>query len=185
MAYRPRRKKSNAAGQLMGALAVLSVGAGAFWFALGHFRASRGGGAEEVAQLAEGLSGTAFANEPEGSTVTASLISAFDGAKTGALTRTFEDHGYTLNALAHLPAIDQATEQYDIWVIREGLSDVQYAGTLEGRADGTWAKTFRVAPETGYREPARYTTVKIWRAPRGTPEIPTGQQYVSASLAEE
>jgi hypothetical protein len=179
MAYRSRRKKKNVASQLVGALAVVSVGAGAFWFALGNFRETRGG------ELALEVAPAADASEVEGSSISAPFISAFDGATTGTLTRTFEDHGYTHSALAHLPAIDQNTEQYDIWVIREGLSDVQYAGTLSPRADGTWAATFRVAPESGYRDPARYNIVNIWRAPKGRPSIPVGQQYVSASLAEE
>jgi hypothetical protein len=182
MVYRGR-KKSSGLGRLFAACLVVAGGVTAFWFSLENFRAARVPVAEAPTEVLTTLTGVALAEEDFSKEVSASFISAFDGAATGSLTRSFEDHGFTFRGNLFLPAINQATEQYDIWVLRAGLSDVQYAGTLTPRADGTWVTTFRVAPETGYRDPSLYTTINIWRGPAGKPTLPTGTPYVSATLA--
>lgn len=146
-------------------LAVVVLGLGGFlvYQAIGWFR-SDNAQQQEIIQAAQ--ASTAAATDPviiESSAV----IALMDGASAGTVYRrgTSEVPSYTITVtLAALPA----DSSYGIWMVKDGLADVQFAGTLNPRADGSFAQTFSI------KDPIAYPNVVIMTEPNDGNTAPSG-----------
>ncbi len=97
---------------------------------------------------------------------TATIIT-IDGTKAGMVSRhgTTEKPEYVVTLT--LPILAPNTS-YGIWMLKDGLADVQSAGELEVRADGSFVKTFTI------KDPLLYPNLVIMAEPNDGNTAPSG-----------
>lgn len=146
-------------------LAVVVLGLGGFlvYQAIGWFR-SDNAEREEIIQAAQ--ASTTVVVDPV-MFESSALIARMDGTSAGTVYRrgTSEVPSYTMTVT--LPAL-LPDSSYGIWMVKDGLADVQFAGTLNPRADGSFAQTFSI------KDPTEYPNVVIMTEPNDGNEAPSG-----------
>jgi len=146
-------------------LAVVVLGLGAFlvYQAISWFR-SNNAERQEIVQAAQ--ASTTDVVDPivfESS----AIIARMDGTSAGTVYRrgTSEVPSYTITVTLAALAPDSS---YGIWMVKDGLADVQFAGTLVARADGSFAHTFSI------KDPIAYPNVVIMTEPNDSNTAPSG-----------
>jgi len=94
-------------------------------------------------------------------------ITGIDGGLAGVVYRRGSAESAEYNAVLNLPTLIVNTS-YEVWMVKDGLADVQSAGILETRADGTFAKVFSVS------NPIEYPNVVIMVEPNDGVSTPSG-----------
>jgi hypothetical protein len=142
---------------------VLGLGAFLVYRAIGWFRTDNAE-REEVIQAAQASTIPATAPEIFESSA---AITRTDGSTAGTVYRrgTNEVPSFTMTVtLAALPP----DSSYGIWMVKDGLADVQFAGTLNPRADGSFAQTFSI------KDAIEYQNVVIMTEPNDSNPAPSG-----------
>ena len=163
--YRHQGRKSGSAFWNI-AFSVIALGVGAYvvYQLIGWFRASN---EETVAEVAAStMTATAVASAPTILDGSAAVMLA-DGSSAGVLYRRGTSEHAEYNTVLSLPVLAPETS-YEIWMVKEGLVDVQTAGVLDIRADGSFAKVFSIV------DPAEFSTVVIMLEPNDGVETPSG-----------
>lgn len=150
---------------------ALVVGAYVVYQLIGWFRSSNEKTVAEVQASAAEVATFAAPVILDGS---APLMRA-DGAAAGVLYRRGTSENAEYNAVLTLPALPPETS-YELWMVKEGLVDVQTAGTLDVRADGTFAKVFSLV------DPAEFSTVVIMLEPNDGITTPSGAIVAQGSF---
>lgn len=146
-------------------LAVVALGLGGFlvYQAIGWFRSDNAERKEIIQAAQAGATAEATTIIFESS----ATVARMDGTSAGTVYRrgTSEVPSYTITVtLAALPA----DSSYGIWMVKDGLADVQFAGTLNPRADGSFAQTFSI------KDPSEYPNVVIMTEPNDGDSAPSG-----------
>lgn len=146
-------------------LAVVVLGLGGFlvYSAIGWFR-NDNAERKEVVQAAQ--ASTTAVVDPIVFESSAS-IARMDGVSAGTVYRrgTSEVPTYTITVTLAALAPDAS---YGIWMVKDGLADVQFAGTLSARADGSFSQTFSI------KDPIAYPNVVIMTEPNDGNAAPSG-----------
>lgn len=146
-------------------LAVVVLGLGGFlvYRAIGWFR-SDSAQQKEIVQAAQASAVVAATPIIFESSAT---VASMDGATVGTVYRrgTSEAPSYTITIT--LPAL-LPDASYGIWMVKDGLADVQFAGILSPRADGSFAQTFSI------KDPVTYPNVVIMTEPKDGNGAPSG-----------
>lgn len=146
-------------------LAVVVLGLGGFlvYQAIGWFR-SDNAEHEEIIQAAQASTTAAAVPVVFESSAT---VARMDGTTAGTVYRrgTSEIPSYTITVTLAALAPDSS---YGIWMVKDGLADVQFAGTLTARADGSFAQTFSI------KDPIAYPNVVIMTEPNDGNGAPSG-----------
>lgn len=188
--YRKSRRSrlSRTAGKLLPSIALVLVGSAGFYLAMQWFR----GDAEDAPVLAatEGVEEVSK-SIPEVEEVkgvegvielSAPFVSAFDGQHTGKIQRFLTNNTADMVVLAYLPALDMAADSYHVWLLKDGLADVEDMGQLTPRADGSWVLNFVASPTTGIADPTLYKTVVIMKEPNDDNAAPSGNRIAEAKF---
>lgn len=146
-------------------LAVVVIGLGGFlvYRAISWFRTDNAQH-EEIIQAAQASTTTVAASVIFESSAT---VARMDGTAAGTVYRrgTNEIPSYTITVTLAALAPDAS---YGIWMVKDGLADVQFAGTLAPRADGSFAQTFAI------KDPIDYPNVVIMTEPNDGNNAPSG-----------
>lgn len=149
---------------------VLVCGVSAFWFGLRAFRAHA---EEQAAQKTPDALVENLGVSENNSYPSIAVLQASD-QDVGRATRVFAEDSATIDILVALPAIDVATAEYRVWLVKDGLADVVDIGALSARADGTWEGVFFAGPATGVADPAFYSDVVVMLEYRDENPAPSG-----------
>lgn len=170
--YKHRSKSSGSAlGGIVFSAIVLIGGAVLVYQLMGWFRASN---KETVAAKQSAVTLVAEEAGPVVLDGTAT-ITRTDGASAGAVYRRGTSEHAEFNAVLSLPALAPGNS-YEVWMVKDGLVDVQSAGTLDVRADGSFAKVFSVV------DPAEFRTVVIMVEPNDGMATPSGNIVAQGSF---
>ena len=113
---------------------------------------------------------------------TSPLVSAFDSQHTGKVDRLLKTDTAEFYVIAYLPPLDLKTDEYHVWLLKDGLADVRNMGALAPRADGSWVLNFSASPVTGIAHPDKYTSVVIMREPTDGNPAPSGYRMAEAKF---
>ncbi len=112
---------------------------------------------------------SAAATAPVITDVRATAVMTFaNGGSAGTAYRQGTPELPSYNVLVSLPAIAIEGDRYEIWMVKDGISDVKSVGMLDPRADGTWAKSFTIA------DPLQYPNIIIMVEPNDGNSGPSG-----------
>ncbi len=170
--YRHRGGKSSSAwlGMVFAVFAVV-VGAYVVYQLIGWFRASSTETVAAVQASADGIVETSAPMIVDGS----ATLALADGGSAGVVYRRGTNERAEYNTVLRLPALAAGTA-YEMWMVKEGLADVQTAGVLDVRADGTFTKVFSVV------DPAEFTTIVIMLEPTDGVVTPSGNIVAQGSF---
>lgn len=154
-------------------LCLIVVGLGGFlvFRLIGWFRTSN----EKAAETQAATLDAATFSSPVVLDGSAS-IAGIDGALAGVVYRRGSEESAEYNAVLHLPALALNTS-YEVWMVKDGLADVQSAGILENRADGTFAKVFSIT------SPMEYPNVVVMVEPNDGVSTPSGNIAAQGTFA--
>ena len=170
--YRHRGGKSSSAWVLTALVGLVVIGgAYAVYHLIGWFRASS---QETVAAVQASREETSELSSPTIIDGSATLVTAH-GESAGMVYRRGTTEKAEYNTVLRLPALASGTS-YEMWFVKEGLADVQTAGVLDVRADGTFTKVFSLI------DPAEFTTVVIMLEPTDGPVTPSGNIIAQGSF---
>ncbi len=162
--YRHQSRKSSGAWWSI-ALSVVALGIGAYVVLqlIGWFRTSHDATVAEknISTMVAAVSSTPAILDGSAAVMLAS------GSSAGAVYRRGTSEHAEYNTVLSLPALAPETS-YEIWMVKDGLVDVQSAGMLDVRADGTFAKTFSIP------DPAEFSTIVIMLEPNDGVSTPSG-----------
>jgi hypothetical protein len=175
--YRHQGRKSGGAfWSIAFGIVALGVGAYVVYQLIGWFRASH----EETVAEAESSNAAFFASSA--STLAAPVVldgsasvTLVTGGSAGVVYRRGTSEHAEYNTVLNLPALAPETS-YELWMVKDGLADVQTAGMLDVRADGTFAKVFSVV------DPAEFSTVVIMLEPNDGVATPSGTIVAQGSF---
>lgn len=143
--------------------ATVGIGIIVVYQLIGWFRASH---EDRVTNIPEVIQENISPSAPVVLDGTATVM-LLDGSSAGAVYRRGTSERAEYNAVFSLPALAPETS-YELWMVKEGLVDVQTAGTLEVRADGSFAKVFSLV------DPAEFSMVVIMAEPNDGIPTPSG-----------
>jgi hypothetical protein len=155
------------------AFGVLAVGVGVIvvYQLIGWFRTSNEAKVTDVEVLPFVAAGAAVPTVLDGSATM--LLS--NGNSVGAVYRRGTNEHAEYNTVLNLPAL-APNSSYELWMVKDGLVDVQTAGVLDVRADGTFAKVFSIV------DPEEFTTVVIMLEPNDGVVTPSGAIVAQGSF---
>lgn len=175
--YRQHRGGGGGAGRFfrVASVALLALGGGALvLWAIAWFRTS----ADAKRVDAESVQDAQAAAELEANeqVPASAVIRDSSGTSLGLLSRsgTVEVPAYEL--VVRLPAIDATAVSYGVWLLKDGLADVQSVGDLLPRADGSWTLTFTIA------DPLDYTQAVITLEPTDGDPLPSGNRVAEGEF---
>ena len=99
------------------------------------------------------------------------------GVVIGSLVRSGTVELPNYETVVQLPSIDNTTVAYGVWLLKEGLADVKYAGDLLPRADGSWALTFSIP------DPLDYPQAVIMLEPKYDDPWPSGNRVAEGEFS--
>lgn len=178
MTYRYEGRRSRGSLFWRGASLVLlaALGVVVVLWAIGQFRERADARLTDVeAQQAAEEEAERLAQLPI--TATAAMLNA-SGVAVGILNREGTSETPSYNLVAKLGPIDQAAATYTVWMLKDGLADVAYAGDLAPRADGTWAISFAVP------DPLDYPIAVITIEPNDGDDRPSGNRIAEGRFGE-
>lgn len=169
--FRHRGGKGSGIGG--GILLIIAVLAGAFlvYQLIVWFRSSN---AKTIADDVIAASTVDVAEAQATSTAQLNSTAVFktlDGASVGTVVRSGTVEVPSYSVVANLPAIAPDVS-YEVWLVKDGLADVQSVGVLNPRADGSWAKVFSL------KDPLEYPTVVIMLEPNDGNTDPSGNRVI-------
>ncbi len=183
---RTRQRRSHGfLPKLISATFFLAVGAGVFYGCSTWFHSHKTVSQTIVAQSDQVQQDIAppSVSAAELTPTRADFISAFDGQVTGAVNRVPDTISTDFHLLVYLPGLDESSDGYAVWLLKDGLSDVKRMGILTPRADGSWVMDFTAGPETGIASPEAYRTVVIMKEPKGSqPDKAQGTKMAEAKF---
>lgn len=171
--YKHRGSRSRGGiGSVILCLIVVGLGGFLVFRLIGWFRTSN---EKAVATQAETLDVVTLSSPVvlDGS----ASITGIDGALAGVVYRRGSEENAEYNVVLHLPALALNTS-YEVWMVKDGLADVQSAGVLETRADGTFAKVFSV------QCPVEYPNVVVMVEPNDGVSTPSGNIAAQGAFAD-
>jgi hypothetical protein len=96
------------------------------------------------------------------------------GAGWANVQRETVDSEFVITAVADLPFIDDATQAYEIWLVKPGVTDFFSVGEMFRREDGKWGLIWKVDPQAFAKDVSEFTRVIITREQRdGVPSPST------------
>lgn len=170
--YRHQGRKSGGAFWNI-AFSVVALGVGAYvvYQLIGWFRASSEENIAEASALRTSVPASVTPVVLDGSTT----VVLTTGDSAGVVYRRGTSEYAEFNTVLSLPALAPETS-YEIWMVKEGLVDVQTAGVLDLRADGSFAKVFSIP------DPADFLTVVIMLEPNDGVATPSGNIVAQGSF---
>lgn len=163
--YRHQGRKSGGAfWNIAFSMVALVGGAIVVYQLIGWFRTSN---EETIAEVAAStMTATAVSTTPTILDGSAAVMLA-DGGSAGVVYRRGTSEYAEYNTVLILPALLPET-LYEIWMVKDGLVDVQSAGTLTVRADGSFVSEFSLV------DPAEFSTVVVMLEPNDGVATPSG-----------
>ncbi len=165
------RKSGGACWNVVFGIVVLGVGAFAVYQLIGWFRASN---EETITEVGASAFIATASTVPMVLDSSAAMMFASGGSAGVVYRRGTSEHA-EYNTVLSLPALAPETS-YEIWMVKEGLVDVQTVGTLDVRADGSFTKVFSLV------DPAEFSTVVIMLEPHDGVVTPSGTIIVQGSF---
>lgn len=180
-----RRRRSSIGLPLLSSAFLVILGGGLFWGGMNWLRSGSDAKTAAVAAETESLASVlapVSVSAAEPLLLRASLISAFDGQATGVVNRMPGEKSADYHLIAYLPGIDNASETYAVWLLKDGLADVKRMGDLSPRADGSWVTDFTAGALSGIAEPGLYRTLVIMKEKRAAADGERGQKIAEAQF---
>ncbi len=103
-------------------------------------------------------------------------------SSTATATRAHELGVYTLTLLAKLPAIDNATEAYEAWYIKPGLTDFFSLGEFYPREDGAWGLVWSVTDALARIDLEEFDKILVTREARDGNAAPSSNQQLQGEF---
>lgn len=177
--YQSRNHRPRGRGALGGIMVFVVAMGGAFliYSAIGWFRNST---ADRQGVTTETVSMATVEEDDSPIKTTAHVPFVASGSNVGTLDRAGEATNLQFFALVSLPAIDQSSTSYEVWMVKKGLADVRSVGKLSARADGTWSLQWNMADLAA--EALNYTTVVIMLEPNDGNTTPSGNKAAEALI---
>ncbi|MCR4312171.1 MAG: hypothetical protein NUV56_02710 [Candidatus Uhrbacteria bacterium] len=174
--YRQHRPGRGGGAFVRGLSLVLLVGGGValvLW-AITWFRAQ----ADAKIVASEAVNEVEQARELEANAQMAASAVMYDRANeaVGLLARSGTVELPSYEMVVRLPDIDTSVTSYGVWLLKQGLADVVFAGDLLPRADGSWSLTFSVA------DPLDYPEAVITLEPKDADPLPSGNRVAEGEF---
>ena len=115
---------------------------------------------------------------------TVQLTGVNQNSSTATATKTHELGVYTLTMLAHLPVIDNATEAYEAWYIKPGLTDFFSLGEFYPREDGAWGLVWSVTDALARPDLGEFDKILVTREARDGNAAPSSNQQLQGTFTK-
>lgn len=110
-------------------------------------------------------------------------LTALDQSSAAAtVTRAHELGVFTITILAQLPALDNATEAYEAWYIKPGLTDFFSLGELYPREDRAWGLVWSVTDALARADLREFDKILITREARDGNVAPSSNQQLQGTF---
>lgn len=85
------------------------------------------------------------------------------GGYSAIARRGAEGEKFTLVVVADLPAVDSASHQYEVWLVKPGIVDYFSVGTMFAREDGRYGMLWETSTLEAKDDPFLYSEVIVTR----------------------
>lgn len=110
------------------------------------------------------------------------FIALSDAAVGGTVRRGYADGMYAITVVAHLPAIDSATQAYEAWFVTPGITDFFSLGELYPREDGAWGLVWEQREDLARSDIAAFNRIMLIREPRDGNPAPSADHVAQATF---
>lgn len=83
------------------------------------------------------------------------------------------EQNFSITVIANLPFIDDATQAYEVWLVKPGVTDFFSVGNMFRREDGGWGLVWEIDPLIFEKDVSEYTRVVITRELRDGLDSPS------------
>lgn len=128
---------------------------------------------EEVADTVVALAVPGDVNAAEvGQTIDLTFLESGSGFGATAHRESTEQN-FNITVVATLPFIDDATQAYEVWLVKPGVTDFFSVGNMFRREDGGWGLVWETDPLAFEKDVSEYTRVVITRELRDGLDSPS------------
>ncbi len=106
------------------------------------------------------------------------------GAGWADVKREALNDEFVLTAVADLPFIDDATQAYEIWLVKPGVTDFFSVGQMFRREDGKWGLVWKVDPQAFAKDVYDFSRVIITREPRDGVQSPSTAHVMQGDFTQ-